>query len=76
MNILITGANGFIGKHLSKYLEKNSFNITRVIRNKIEDQKNIINIHPMWDIQIILKKGYIFTITQKELNSQEVKVGY
>ena len=44
MNILITGANGFIGKHLSKYLEKNSFNITRVIRNKSEDQKNIINI--------------------------------
>ena len=44
MNILITGANGFIGKHLSKYLEKNSFNITRVIRNKKEDQKNIINI--------------------------------
>jgi len=56
-SILITGANGFIGKSLVKFLLKRNFNITGVVRDKKFKNKNIkvkylksINNDTNWDI--------------------------
>lgn len=42
MNILITGANGFIGSHISNSLETNSHQIFRVVRENYQNLKNVI----------------------------------
>lgn len=39
MDILVTGANGFIGKHLCKFLE-NSHNVFRVVRQNNDNSAN------------------------------------
>jgi nucleoside-diphosphate-sugar epimerase len=55
MNILITGANGFIGAYLSKALIKNNLNVIQVVRKNQSTKKNAniiikeINIKTDWN---------------------------
>ena len=38
MNIFITGANGFVGSNLSKYLDSNKYHVYKLIRNSTEKE--------------------------------------
>lgn len=42
MNILVTGANGFIGKHICTFLEEQDHNVYKIVRQKQEPQTNTI----------------------------------
>lgn len=50
MNILVTGANGFLGQHLSVFLANNGFQVIAVSRGerKMPEKKNII----FYDIEL------------------------
>ncbi|MEN2509151.1 SDR family oxidoreductase [Stutzerimonas stutzeri] len=52
MNLLVTGANGFIGARLVSFLKKGSFNLTTVVRRAISgsaDNALIINLDSTTD---------------------------
>jgi nucleoside-diphosphate-sugar epimerase len=42
MNILVTGANGFIGKHICRFLQENSHNVIRIVRT---NKDNLLNTY-------------------------------
>ena len=44
MNILVTGASGFVGRHLCNFLESKSYNVFRISRKKEIDQNNILEL--------------------------------
>ena len=44
MNILVTGANGFIGKHLCDYLGNQSHNVLKIVRKNAGDFENTFEL--------------------------------
>lgn len=44
MKVLVTGANGFVGQHLTKQFAKKSFDVIKIVRksNNLKDQDNIV----------------------------------
>ncbi len=53
--ILITGANGFLGKYLSNFLSKQNYNIKKVSRTKCNDEIKDLDLKKEIDWSQILK---------------------
>ena len=57
MNILITGASGFLGKEVTKILKKNHYNLTLIGRKNIKNKKYIYcNLNNLKKFNLILKR--------------------
>lgn len=63
MNILITGANGFIGLNLAKRLNENGLNVIGVSRSKIDEKIDIFNKYYQIDI---FEEEILYEIMKKE----------
>lgn len=44
MNIIVTGANGFIGKHICSFLEKQSHKVFKIVRENKNNLENTIEL--------------------------------
>ena len=79
MLIAITGANGFLGRYLSVYLEKNNINVRRIQRIKDRSSFFIPEINDLTDwsealnnVDIVIHcagKAHIFNLEKETINS-------
>ena len=65
-NIIVTGANGYIGRHFIQYALQQSVKVTAIIRNK-DCVNHLINIDGIRFIQYDLNQGHgLFEVLQDE----------
>ena len=68
MNFLITGATGFIGKNLARYLSEKNYNVKVLFRNR--EKRNLLDFIP--EKNFIIKD--LLEINENDLNGIDVVV--
>lgn len=74
-NIVVTGANGYIGHNVVKHLLDNGFNVTAVDmnNNNIDERANFININlfkKMWFLELLGHHQFVYTwLGEMDLNT-------
>jgi len=74
-DVMITGSNGFVGKHLCDYLKKKGINVIKVSRSKINDKKINLDFsnHIDWTGSLLNVKCIIHTAAKVHILKKEHK---